>query len=399
MTARTRVGALAGAMVFALAALVASVPVVAHAADGGVSIVEATIDGREVGNANDGDPIQLDPDRTPNVVVRVRNDGTEAVSIRSVRLEARAFGLPFVSLENRVDRTIPPGGSEEIRFPLETSGLRGQATGLLATTLTLLDDDRDTLADTAFVTDVRGSLWSIEGVFGLTALLFTIASLALGLVDMARHRLSPNRWWRAVRFAVPGLTFAVAFTFGLAAVRFVSPRAIIWIPLVLIGGIGGFAAGWLTPTPVDDRVIDLPALERAAAEAAALAAPAPGALSPAPASMAVAVGASGAVAPSAAPALDPGAAAQLPPAAPPAQRAPARAPSGSTLRVSPAVPSLPDVVLDGRDSRRTRDIRDSRDIRDGRDRADGRDIRDSRDSRNGRDGRDEHASRLDGGDS
>jgi hypothetical protein len=75
-----------------------------------------------------------------------------------------------------------------------------------------------------------------------------------------------------VRFAVPGLTFAIAFTFGLGALRFVAPRGIVWVPLVLVCGIGGFVAGWFTPTPTDDEdvVIDLRALEQAEVGAPAI---------------------------------------------------------------------------------------------------------------------------------
>jgi hypothetical protein len=274
MSRRTwRAGALAAVLLLTVVGVLA--PIEVGAADGDVTI-NATIDGRDVANADDGDPIRLDPQRSPNVVVRVTNGRSQPLPVHSVRVEARAFGLPFVSLESRVDRTVAPGATEEIRFPLETAGLGSQATGLLHTTMTLLDDHRSAVADTDFVADVRGSLWSIEGVFGLTALLFTMVSMTLGLLDVARRRVSSNRWWRALRFAVPGLTFAVAVTFGLAALRLASPRGLVWIPLVVGCGIGGFVAGWFTPgaTPEDERMIDLPALERAeAAEPAELPAP------------------------------------------------------------------------------------------------------------------------------
>src|SRR6185295_17883279 len=102
----------------------------------------------------------------------------------------------------------------------------------LPTTLTLLDDDREALADTGFTTDVRGSVWSTESAFGLGALAFTVVSVAIGAVDRSRRRLAPSRGWRAARFAAPGLTLGLAFAFGLAAVRFVAPRPSVWLPAV-----------------------------------------------------------------------------------------------------------------------------------------------------------------------
>jgi hypothetical protein len=256
MSTRTRVGALAVATWVALMGVPA-----ASAAGGGSVHVSATIDGRDVANAGDGDPIRLDPGHTPNVVVRVTNDSTAAVPVRSVRLEGRAFGISFVSLENRIDHTVAPGVTAELRFPLETSPVHGQAIGLLRASITVLGDDHRAVADTTFVADVRGSVWSIEGVFGLGALLFTSFSVVLGLLDVARDRMSPSRWWRAARFAVPGATFGVAFTFLLAAIRLTSPRAVVWVPLVVLGAAAGFAGGWRTPGP-EPESIDLDALER-----------------------------------------------------------------------------------------------------------------------------------------
>jgi hypothetical protein len=293
MRRRTRVGALA---VLGWVVLAGLAPIAAGAADGTVRIT-ATIDGRDVANAGDGDPIVIDPDHVQNVVVRVANEGAEPVSVRSVRMEARALGLLVVSLESRVDRTIQPGSADELRFPLDTSGVRGRAVGLVATTLTALDGDGRALADTGFVADARGSIWSVEGVIGMAAVAFTLASVFVGLVDVARDRQPRTRWARAARFAVPGVTFGLSVAFLLALTRLSAPRPALGVLLVVAGGLVGFVAGWSSPAPAVDDVIDLVALERPTEIDLTAEADAERGLAPSPAAAPVSAGATVATAP------------------------------------------------------------------------------------------------------
>jgi hypothetical protein len=96
----------------------------------------------------------------------------------------------------------------------------------------------------------------------------TLVLLAGVLWRLATGRLSPNRWRRALAFAAPGLGLGFLVTFTLSALRIALPEAGLWAPLVLGGGIIGFIAGYLSPTPGDeDEVAEEPAAEAGADDA------------------------------------------------------------------------------------------------------------------------------------
>ena len=214
----------------------------------GVSF-RATIGGRDVATANTNDALALHPGRSPHVSVRVTNEGSSAITIREVRLDGRVIGLTFFSYQTSVSVRVPAGATRQFGYDLDLVGLRGQAVGLIPGTVSLRDRNGTNLASRSLTVDVRGSIISVYGLFGLSVLLFTAFTLAAALILLARNRLPPNRALRALRFAVPGLGLGLTLTVAVSALRLIAPRPVLWLPLVLGFGGAGFVVGYLTPTP------------------------------------------------------------------------------------------------------------------------------------------------------
>jgi hypothetical protein len=116
------------------------------------------------------------------------------------------------------------------------------------------------VASQDLVVDVRGSVRSVYAAFGLAVAAFTGVSLAGALLALARHRLSPHRWRRAVRFTWPGIGIGLLLVFTLSAFRVFVPLPHRWVPIVAVSTIVLFVLGYLTPTPdePDDEADELP---------------------------------------------------------------------------------------------------------------------------------------------
>lgn len=246
----TRLAAAIGAVG---AALVVAVPtlIAAGAPAGAAATVtlQATIDGNAVGASSDTHPIKLSPKTPPTLAVEVTNAGSQPVNVRTVRLEGRVMGLTFFAYDTAVGMTVAPGATESRTFQLDLAGLDGQATGLIPGSVKILDQSRHELAGQSMVVDVRGSLRSVYGLFGLAVLALTIVSFVGAVLAMARHRLSPNRWRRALRFLTPGLGLGLVIVFSLSAFRVWAPQPSKWLPIVIVAAALLFAAGYLSPTP------------------------------------------------------------------------------------------------------------------------------------------------------
>ena len=221
------------------------------AADEGVRIA-ATIDGRPARTAGERDPVKLRPKEVATLEVRVTNERTTQVEIRTVRLQGEVMALTFFAYDTSVNFTVAPGATETRTFELDLVGLGGQATGLIQGSVAVLDAERDMLASERLVVDVRGSLVSVYGLFGLALIVLTAVSLGGALLALARHRLPVNRWRRAVRFLTPGLGLGLLVVFTLSALRIFVPRPRLWIPILLVSGAAFFVLGYLTPAPDDD---------------------------------------------------------------------------------------------------------------------------------------------------
>ncbi len=211
--------------------------------------VTAQIDGRPLAASTETRPIRLDPKRESVLSVEVVNRGGRAVSVRTVRLEGRVIGLAFFAYDTAVGLTVPAGGRGSRRFTLDLGGLDGQATGLIPGAVKLLDNDRRELASESGVVDVRGSLRSVYGLFGLGVATLTVLSFAACLIGLARHRLHPNRWRRALRFLTAGVGLGLLVNFTLSATRVFVPAVGRSLTIVVICSAVLFGLGYLTPAP------------------------------------------------------------------------------------------------------------------------------------------------------
>jgi hypothetical protein len=77
----------------------------------------------------------------------------------------------------------------------------------------------------------------------------TALSIAGSLLALARGRLHPNRWRRALRFLAAGLGVGLVLVFSLSAFRAFAPLPSRWIPCVVGASVLFFVIGYLTPTP------------------------------------------------------------------------------------------------------------------------------------------------------
>ncbi|WP_380641984.1 hypothetical protein [Saccharothrix lopnurensis] len=209
------------------------------------------MDGTPVGEER----LVLDPAASPRIEVTVHN-GTDVVRhVKSVRLSGAVLALTFFSYDTTVPFEVPGRQSVTRAFALDVSQLGGQATGLLPTTLEVLDANRDVIGSARAVGDVRGSMWSVYGLFGLAMAVLTVLAWTGVLLALARRRLPAGRWGRAARFLPAGVGSGLVAVIALSVLRVVVPSPGVGVGLVL--GTAGvvFALGCLTRHPDAD---DLP---------------------------------------------------------------------------------------------------------------------------------------------
>jgi hypothetical protein len=239
------------AVVTVLSALVVGSAPVGAASSHGV-VLNASINGHPLATSTENHPIRLYPNTPATVDLQLTNNGSAAVDIRTVEIAGRVIGLTFFSFDTSVDLPLAPQASTTLTYDLDLAGLRGQATGLIPSDLRVLDTNRHALASESMVSDVRGSIRSVYGLFGIVLLLLTGLAFAAALLALARHRLSPNRWWRGVRFLTPGIGLGLVLVFTVSALRLFSPTTGKWVVTVLVSAAVFFVIGYLTPTPVTD---------------------------------------------------------------------------------------------------------------------------------------------------
>ena len=227
----------------------------AAGAAGAVSL-SATVNGQPAATSSDARPAQLNPVKQAEVVIKVTNEGDQTINVSTVRFQGDVLSLPLFSYDTAVSLSVPPGRTKSLTFPLVLTGIGNQATGLVGASITILGPSGATLASQSLVTIIHGSVRSIYGLFGLVVLLLTISSLALALLALARHTLSPNRWARAVRFFIPGFGVGLILTFTMSVFRVFVPTQGHWVPLLVVPSIVGLALGFLTPAPNEEEYDD-----------------------------------------------------------------------------------------------------------------------------------------------
>jgi hypothetical protein len=211
--------------------------------------VSATLNGAPAEEYDVSDPLALQPGRDLAVAVEVTNTGDAPLSVRSVRLEGRVLGVTFLDYDTRVDAVVAPGETVDRSYDLDLGRLNEQAVGLLPVELSVLDDSRDPVAAVPFVVDARGDLTSAYGLFGLLVAVATALLLAGALIHLARGTLPEHRWFRAVRFAVPGAGIGLTVAVTLSVLRVLVPDPGSAVTVVVACTLAGLVLGFLTPHP------------------------------------------------------------------------------------------------------------------------------------------------------
>ncbi|MFG1640052.1 hypothetical protein ACGFMK_07180 [Amycolatopsis sp. NPDC049252] len=215
-------------------------------AESGSLRLDVSIDDRPIADAT----VPIDPATQVKLEVVATNTGNAPVKVRSVRLSGVALALTFFAYDTTAPFEVPARGRVSRTFVLDLGDLSGQATGLLPSSVELLDAQRATLGEATTVADVRGSFWSVYGVFGLAMLVLTILAWLAALLALARHRLAANRWRRGLRFLPAGFGTGLVAVITLSVLRLVPPEPAIEIPVVLGAAAIAFLLGYLTPNPV-----------------------------------------------------------------------------------------------------------------------------------------------------
>jgi hypothetical protein len=219
-------------------------PSTASAQDGSV-LLEADVDGRPVGVGT----LVLNPADTARVSITVRNNTNTVQRVKTVRISGTALALTFFTYDTTVPFDVPPQSSETRSFPLEPTDLGSQAIGLLPVTVEAIDVQRETIASVETTGDVKGSLWSVYGAFGLGVLVLTGLSWAGALIALARRRLPHNRWQRAMRFLPAGIGTGLVAVITLSVLRLVAPSPTAEIPFIVGAAAAALLLGYVTPHP------------------------------------------------------------------------------------------------------------------------------------------------------
>ena len=205
------------------------------------------INGRSLADVDTNNPLLLGTSDLARVEVSFSNDGPTEMTIRGVRLEGRVMGMAFFSYTTRLDVVLPPGAVAERKFDFDVEDLTRQANGLIPAYFDVLGPERNILGHDTLVVDVKGSMVSSYGVFGLLIAGITVVLIASLLMAIWRRTLPLNRWQRAVRFLPAGLGIGLVLTFTLSAARLLAPGANWWVPLLVISSGGAFLLGYLLP--------------------------------------------------------------------------------------------------------------------------------------------------------
>lgn len=241
-----------GAAVLAVLAMATTMAWPSPASAETAVLLSARIDGRPLGEATERNPLRLSPKRPLILQLSVTNRSDRPIQVRTIRLEGKVIGLTFFGYETTVGINVPAGATTNRQFSLDLGGLSGQATGLIPGSLSLLDLQRRRIASQSLVVDVRGSLTSVYGLFGLAMALATALSLIGAIKALSRNQLPPNRWRRGLRFLPGGIGIGLTVVFTLSALRVFVARPGRWVPIVVVAAGILFAVGYFTPDPDDD---------------------------------------------------------------------------------------------------------------------------------------------------
>lgn len=228
-------------------------PSAAGAATTTTVTVTAAIDGHAVRGSTDRHPVRVRPTRLARIDITVRNRGARALDVSFVRVEGRVLGLTLMAFDTEVGMRVPARGTGVRHFDVDVSEAGNQAVGIIPGSVRVLDRHHHAVGAEPLVLDVRGSPFSVYGLFGVGVAVVTLISFVGALAALARGRLSPNRWWRATRFLTVGFGVGLTLVYGLSAARIWAPQPARSGIVLAASAIVLFALGYITPTPSVDE--------------------------------------------------------------------------------------------------------------------------------------------------
>src|SRR5262245_3329550 len=113
----------------------------------------------------------------------------------------------------------------------------------------LVGDNGDRIAWMPMITDVRGSLLSVYGLFGIALLVLTVLASVDAALAIRRHRLSGSRWLRGLRLLTPGVGVGLVLLFTATVLGLWVPPTPVWLVIAAGTAAAFFALGYVTPTP------------------------------------------------------------------------------------------------------------------------------------------------------
>ncbi|MCE5287678.1 MAG: hypothetical protein LLG14_00360 [Nocardiaceae bacterium] len=224
------------------------------ASESGLSYT-ATVAGQNVAAASEAHPLVLDPKHQTTVEITITNTGRAPVTVESIGLNGKILGLTQFNVRTAVSLAVPPGKTDRLAFKMDMSDLDGQATGLVAGNFSVRTSAGQELVNPV-LSKVKGSLFSVYGLFGLGLVIITIlAAVDTGLA-VARDSLPENRFRRGLMTMAPGIGLGFVLIFSLSALRIWVPTGPRWIISALLFAGACFAAGYFTGAPDDSDELD-----------------------------------------------------------------------------------------------------------------------------------------------
>jgi hypothetical protein len=243
-----------GRVTLALGALIAlallTLPAPAQAAATGFTWT-VSVGGKNI-SASGGDTVKLAPRADIPIVLTIDNTGLSTIKVHSVRVGGTVIGMSLFAVSTDLGLEALPEKATSTPAELNLSDLDGLATGLIPAEISLISADGSAIDTRTFTADVRGSLNSAYGRFGLAVAAITVVFLIGLFRDIATGRLPYNRWQRGIRFFAPGVGLGLTATFTLSATRILAPQAGAWVPLVLVFAAVAFLLGYFTPSPEEE---------------------------------------------------------------------------------------------------------------------------------------------------
>jgi hypothetical protein len=224
----------------------------AAAATAGSVEMSATVNGQDISTATTDDPVRLDPGSVADVSIRLTNHTERQIHLRRVVLGGDVLGLTFFSYGSTVDVTVAPGATEVISYRLDLADLGKQATGLINGGVTVKDQANEQVAQMRTVVDIRGSLLSVYGLFGIALVVLTLLALLDAALAITHHRLEANRFQRGVRLMIPGIGIGLVIAFSASVARIWVPSVAVWPMVAGATAAAFFAIGYFAPTPQSD---------------------------------------------------------------------------------------------------------------------------------------------------